>query len=453
MYRNRCVRPRPRPGRSNWNPAMNPNPFFDSPSELSGDHNRWFGRAYLRLDEVELDAGIHLRASAVRAEDIDPLLKRGKIDANRWQAFWQVDARIAIVDFACDTSAALLDLLLAACQGPPHEQGWFAARISIGNASNATRYRVLLDPEGEHVLVDEIKSLSPARMLALSKMTEPPKSADATSTQIAGILAPVSKAVAAMTLDVGQGAATALLDSAGGAVGYFDFGGGVTSHAPTFPSGLTHVDLGSTPPIVLSHWDWDHWSSDRRFPAASTCSWIVPRQRYKLGSVHASFAASLHARGRLSVWPSLLRSVTVGGLRIERCVPAGRADRNNTGLAAIWLYPSGNTRFLLAGDADYASVPSCSASVEGLLVSHHGGTVPSSPPRAATAAARAVISCAGANLFGHPTPRTSAALIARFGNVIQTAGPTRPMHVALDAASLPASRLACRLGLTAGSCR
>src|SRR5579871_3626379 len=63
--------------------------------------------------------------------------------------------------------------------------------------------------------------------------------------------------------DVGQGNCNAIL---GGnhfthhPILYFDMGGGVLNNAHTYPNALGSLCGFMHPPVVLSHWDWDHWS-------------------------------------------------------------------------------------------------------------------------------------------------------------------------------------------------
>jgi hypothetical protein len=63
---------------------------------------------------------------------------------------------------------------------------------------------------------------------------------------------------------------------------YADLGGGVIGHATSFPADFKRLCLTRSPTIVLSHWDWDHWSSAGRFPAAQTMTWIVQTNRSAL---------------------------------------------------------------------------------------------------------------------------------------------------------------------------
>jgi hypothetical protein len=66
--------------------------------------------------------------------------------------------------------------------------------------------------------------------------------------------------------DVGQGTALGLLCGSEDARLFFDLGGGAYGNKKTRPNPLRFC-WRANPPIVLSHWDTDHWAgetSDRR---------------------------------------------------------------------------------------------------------------------------------------------------------------------------------------------
>lgn len=153
--------------------------------------------------------------------------------------------------------------------------------------------------------------------------------------------------------DVGQGSANGLCDRDGVPLGYFDLGGGVLGNLATFPMALSNFCTTYTPPVVLSHWDWDHWSSGARFGQLTALTWVVPNQQ--LGAVHAAFAANIVTSGRLLVWPAGLPYAKAGQIRVEQCSGTGR---NHSGLAMLVAGPQGESAILLPGDARYTVVPS-----------------------------------------------------------------------------------------------
>ncbi len=61
--------------------------------------------------------------------------------------------------------------------------------------------------------------------------------------------------------DVGQGAANSFSESMCMPVTYFDFGGDSRGHTKTRLHTVPHFCLTNSPPIILSHWHDDHWSS------------------------------------------------------------------------------------------------------------------------------------------------------------------------------------------------
>ena len=81
--------------------------------------------------------------------------------------------------------------------------------------------------------------------------------------QLSALLTPALEADFINVLDVGQGNCNALWKTAGNALLYFDAGGGVLQHAGTFPAGRGFCEANEAP-VILSHWDWDHWSSALR---------------------------------------------------------------------------------------------------------------------------------------------------------------------------------------------
>lgn len=203
-------------------------------------------------------------------------------------------------------------------------------------------------------------------------------------------------------LDVGQGNACALWGQNGGALLYFDLGGGVLGNIRTFPKNLDDMCFSEWPTIVLSHWDWDHWSSALRFPHAMDMDWLAPMQ--KIGPVHAAFAWDLVRRDNLVIWPEGLESAAEGGITIKRC--SGLA-RNDSGLAMeVRRMVDGRERVvLLPGDAEYCYVPGMSdiPTYDGAVVSHHGSAlVSASMLKPGGEGSGLVYSVGHGNIFGHP---------------------------------------------------
>jgi hypothetical protein len=174
--------------------------------------------------------------------------------------------------------------------------------------------------------------------------------------------------------DVGQGAATALLQD-GVPVLYFDLGGSAIGNWPSFPVVLQKFCFTANPPVVLSHWDWDHWSSALRDHEALSRDWILPIQNGAgdLGGVHARFIAMLRANGaKLWWWDYDLQRLDL--LHLDGQVYRARgpaSSRNESGLALRIGCPP--VQALLPGDASIANVHAFGQPLDYLVVPHHGG--------------------------------------------------------------------------------
>ena len=228
---------------------------------------------------------------------------------------------------------------------------------------------------------------------------------DATHSEIRGLLDALREIEFAVVYDVGQGNWNGLCDADGFPLLYFDFGGGVKQHSKTFPSALIDFCSTKNPPVVLSHWDWDHWCSGQRFPQATQLKWIAPRQR--LGAVHRTFAQSLVQNNNLLLWPSgpsAPGEIEGGQVRIEKCTQAGR---NHSGLALILSENRrlGGQQMLFTGDARYSAIPSeRSSSFTAIVVPHHGADMRSNyaPTCPGSRHNRLAYSFGDSNTYGHP---------------------------------------------------
>jgi len=200
--------------------------------------------------------------------------------------------------------------------------------------------------------------------------------------------------------DVGQGSANGLCNVQGVPLAYFDLGGGVLANAATFPAAFQNICFTMQPPVILSHWDWDHWSSAARFPKSQSLAWIVPNQQ--LGAVHATMAAAIATTGTLLVWPAGLPTMRVSQVTIEKCT--GTSGRNNSGLALLVDGPNGERPILLTGDARYSAIPSGFVDPMSIVVAHHGADMRSkaTPNCPHHVASRVAYSYGPANTFAHP---------------------------------------------------
>ncbi|GEM_PF-5585771 len=167
-------------------------------------------------------------------------------------------------------------------------------------------------------------------------------------------------------LDIGQGECTALYDTEGKAIVYFDFGAPSTAQRGTRPLLRGHdvnPCLCNGPLIILSHWDMDHCALGREYPDAYRCRWLAPQQHMGTGVCRNVVAFTVHAGGEMWIWTASGKPAAPGSPKgtlgswchpggshmrfpwgfVERCASAGQDPlasgsdpRNNSGLVA-WV--------------------------------------------------------------------------------------------------------------------
>jgi hypothetical protein len=257
----------------------------------------------------------------------------------------------------------------------PLEQNWIELALQAGAPESDTQLFYNLFAEPIPIAVTRASGLAPQIDMAL-KNTDP--LAPFPDSTVPDIAHEIGRATAGHSIewlgvyDVGQGNCAGL--TAGGRVLlYADFGGGVLANKKTFPGALTSFCFcgGRQPPVVLSHWDWDHWSSANRDTRAQQSTWIVPRQK-PLGHVHGTFIAAVAgAGGHFLVWPKGGAKCSTGQISIDQCTGS---TRNDSGLALTVAPAGGGDPVLLPGDATYRHVPSgLGTTFESIVCPHHGG--------------------------------------------------------------------------------
>lgn len=184
---------------------------------------------------------------------------------------------------------------------------------------------------------------------------------------------------------------------------YYDFGGGCYSHARTYPQNQKYC-FTHKPPILLSHWDFDHWAAAIREPKAKNLVWIVPRQL--IGATHLKFAWELHKRGNLIIWPQEFDSLDIAFGSINKCTGE---SRNNSGLVLLLnlLKQDKNHKVLLPGDSAFEDIPvNILKNLNGLVASHHGGFVGNDQYPVSAGKGSIVFSFGLKNSYGHPDQRS-----------------------------------------------
>ena len=182
---------------------------------------------------------------------------------------------------------------------------------------------------------------------------------------------------------------------------YFDLGCGVYRNARTRPHNIRFCNC-SDPPVILSHWDTDHWAGALIDTRLLRSRWVAPRQN--IGPTHAKFASKiLQSGGSIMIVQKGRQPVRWCGhcedITLQRAT--GRS-RNDSGLVMqVW-----NRRkqkwWLLTGDADYKHIPNLPREAAAITVPHHGaskcGKFPPAP--SSTSASRLLYSFGPGNEHG-----------------------------------------------------
>lgn len=223
--------------------------------------------------------------------------------------------------------------------------------------------------------------------------------------------------------DVGQRSANGLLAEGGPVTLMHDIGCGVYRNAKTRPTGLVLCHSGPAP-IILSHWDTDHWAGARAFAPAGDReiflqrTWIAPYD-LTIGPRHIAFAASiLEAGGTLVIlepgaWKS--NPIVLSDGRSLTLIQGSGHDRNGRGIALEVTDRSPHHRWLMTGDVDYEYLaPHLASNYVGVAVPHHGARpMGAKPPRPSVPYARLAYSFGPDNSFAHPRAESLAAHAAQ----------------------------------------
>ena len=276
--------------------------------------------------------------------------------------------------------------------------------------------------------------------------------------------------VFAAVYDIGQGSASAIVDSHEHPRVFFDIGKPLSvfdytrpKHAPKFfycdQQKMTEGSDWLHAPVVLSHWDFDHWAGilEKSYvftdtsgnkhakltivPGALQRYWIAPCQEHlALGATHLELIRQLlktvnGASGltALQYWPINLAALPFSHGVIVKAQPDAAVSntsselRNNSGLVMLItpteqrLVAEGRvhkpTALLLQGDARCESIPVdwSSFDIAGLVVSHHGGKMGMAPSAPGGGPLSKVVCSVGeadpvrGKPYGHPHPDALAA--------------------------------------------
>lgn len=235
----------------------------------------------------------------------------------------------------------------------------------------------------------------------------------------------------AMVLDVGQGNWNLVVANNETQLS-FDAGGPSLGYAGTWPSGFSSFPTVPTFPIVLSHWDTDHWAGAVEFPELQRHVWIVPKP-VGLSPVNVVFLATLLSLGTVLVYPDHAAPITFGPIELAK---ANGKSKNESGLTLTLR--RNQQAMLFPADAGYGNLDSRPATLTSVVIPHHGGRSPKSTPATipicdGAAAGRAVMSCS--DIDRYPRLRTAAWTLHRaWTTTLKTetrAAPGVPGHIEL----------------------
>ncbi len=256
---------------------------------------------------------------------------------------------------------------------------WLCITLDSGGPFSAKVYPNIFSNEPRVVSIS-IKPIDNRKLIYLLSISfDMPTWPRATEQEIIEALDIDDEAKFLAAFDVGQGAASALLNEDQIPFLYHDLGAGVTRNSATTPPNLSFC-FKKDPPIVLSHWDMDHWAGARINTRALTKTWIVPEQN--IDPIHSAFAHDiLISGGKILVWPNGLGPITIKHGNIEYKFgrnPKNLKNRNGTGIVIQVTNTAldDNRDWLLMGDAGFHQTPFHPFNdVVAITVPHHGAKI------------------------------------------------------------------------------
>jgi hypothetical protein len=296
------------------------------------------------------------------------------------------------------------------------EEDWYTLELSDAGSFPVDVYGGILAAAVEAHLLSLTITRS-RESAALSAQFDVDLWPDATDTDIGNVISGRGPLESIVGYDVGQGAAIGLLDSGENARIFFDLGAGAYGNAKTRPTPLRFC-WRKRPPVILSHWDTDHWAGETTDPLAAQATWIAPRQK-KLGPTHHAFASRIVAAGgALLVWGAPAGTVRTHTLAPNQTLTLARctgSSRNGSGIAALAEDSRLNRAWLITGDAGYHELGlTLPARLSTVVVPHHGADMgpKSVPPARPNGYTRLVYTFGPGNTHGrtHVTHPTSASV-------------------------------------------
>lgn len=358
---------------------------------------------YAHVDQIEeLDDGDKIvLLDCVEAEMLDEIETKNSILHLSDPGQENIDNRISIIGISAK------DLGISKDNPDEHEEWYHLELGELGEGPEAQQFHNLFMEPTERGVIN-VRKVSPEEKMMLKQLAGWENFEGSPMEDIEKTLNNIGQFDAVAIYDVGQGAATALL-SRGAPVLYFDIGGSTTFNSRSFPDSLQKFCTTYKPPVVLSHWDWDHWSSAIRDKSLLKWPWILPIQSQAgdLGVVHARFLAMLRQRKTEILWWDHNPQRIISGQHGVILFQAGgsKRSRNESGLALS--ITQNNRHVLLPGDASIKNVCTHSPRIDYLMVPHHGGVtnINKIPSQKNRNLCHLIYSYGIGNHYQHPLPK------------------------------------------------
>ena len=255
-------------------------------------------------------------------------------------------------------------------QLPRDEESWILLELSSAESGTPVDvYGGLFAPPIRAYLHTAPAIAPSAPLSTLFDMTTWP---DASHADLIEALKQKCKLEALVCFDVGQGSASSLICECGFPIYYFDTGRGTGRNAPTAPV-IVNFCTCSSPTVILSHWDTDHWAGACGHVGLQGCNWVVPRQT--ISTTHVAFASDiLKAGGNIHVVGNSASPLTWSDGQQEYDLQrATGKGRNGSGLVLIVTNHSSASSWVLTGDAGYDLIAQSEPDdIVAMVVPHHG---------------------------------------------------------------------------------
>lgn len=200
-------------------------------------------------------------------------------------------------------------------------------------------------------------------------------------------------------VDAGQAHCAEIYDRSnpGQVLGYFDVGKPLNFFSATWPIPPPTLNIPQEGFVILSHWDYDHYSMALAFaPGLLNLEWIAPMPSSPSPTA-AALIAMLGPKVSLIGAPNL---VPFSGLTLHKGLGPAK-DRNNSGY--VLRVALENEDILLAGDVEYKYMaPGAMVGLSGILAPHHGAKQTLGPPPPLGGTGRVAFSFGHPNKYGHP---------------------------------------------------